>query len=64
MDGYAFTDRSHRQQGVAHQREEIEKQRKVLSKRKPSVSMATSGGGGVRGRSKPEDGFAKPGNPR
>lgn len=41
-DGYAFTELSKRQEAVAHEREDIEKQRKLLGKRRPSTSATKS----------------------
>lgn len=38
VDGYAFTDIIKKQEAVSHEKEEIDKQRKLLSKRRPSTS--------------------------
>ena len=48
IDGFAFAELSERQQNISQQREELEKQRKLLSKRK--VNPSTSGGGGESDR--------------
>ncbi|XP_013399734.1 serine/threonine-protein kinase tousled-like 2 isoform X1 [Lingula anatina] len=54
VDGYAFTDVIKRQERIGAEREEIDRQRKLLMKRKPST------GGTSRGSSKSQDGFLKP----
>lgn len=38
VDGYAFTELMKKQEAVTHEKEEIDKQRKLLSKRRPSTS--------------------------
>lgn len=38
VDGYAFTELMKKQEAVSHEKEEIDKQRKLLSKRRPSTS--------------------------
>lgn len=38
VDGYAFTELLKKQESVSHEKEEIDKQRKLLSKRRPSTS--------------------------
>ena len=45
MDGFAFSELSQRQGSVASQREELEKQRKLLGKRRPSPGGASSQSG-------------------
>ncbi len=43
IDGFAFTELSNQQKSVSLQREELEQQRKILTKRK--VNMSSSGTG-------------------
>lgn len=51
MDGFAFTDLISRQEAVSSQREELERQRKQLTKRKPpSAGGQTPGGTGSGGK--------------
>lgn len=40
VDGFAFTELMKKQEAVTHEKEEIDKQRKLLSKRRPSTSTA------------------------
>lgn len=40
VDGYAFSELLKKQEAVTHEKEEIDKQRKLLSKRRPSTSNA------------------------
>ncbi|XP_052797810.1 serine/threonine-protein kinase tousled-like 2 isoform X2 [Mya arenaria] len=49
VDGWAFTDLMKQQERIAQEREDIEKQRKMLLKRKPTSTMTK------------KDGFLKPG---
>lgn len=72
MDGFAFTELSLKQEAVANQREELERQRKQLNKRKPGTASGQgqgvpgAGGKSSRGGKQAtvggmgEDGFAKP----
>ncbi|XP_074659089.1 serine/threonine-protein kinase tousled-like 1 [Tubulanus polymorphus] len=60
VDGYAFTDLMREQERIASEREEIDRQRKLLMKRKPSLSNS-SGGKGSRNANRDNDGFLKPG---
>ena len=75
MDGFAFTELSLKQEAVTSHREELERQRKQLNKRKPGSSsgqgQGATGAGGKASRggkqatvgatsSTSEDGFAKP----
>lgn len=75
LDGFAFTELSQKQEAVASHREELERQRKQLTKRKPGSSggqgQGGSGSGGKASRGGKqaaaaggvsEDGFAKPAN--
>jgi len=62
VDGYAFTDLIKHQERITQGREDIEKSRKTLSKRKPSAS-ASSGKGpksSASANSSTSDGFVKP----
>ena len=47
------------QERISHEREDIEKQRKLLQKRKPAL---TPGGAKAPAKNKDSDGFVKPGN--
>ena len=75
VDGFAFTELSLKQEAVASHREELERQRKQLTKRKPPLAggqgQGGSGTGGKASRggkqataggtsSSSEDGFTKP----
>ncbi len=75
MDGFAFTELAQKQEAVASHREELERQRKQLTKRKPGGQG--QGGGGSGGKANRggkqasavasssvggDDGFAKPAN--
>ena len=72
VDGFAFTDLLQRQEAVCSQREELERQRKQLTKRKPSSAggqgQGGTGAGGKASRggkqatvaASGEDGFTKP----
>ena len=72
VDGFAFTDLLQRQEAVCSQREELERQRKQLTKRKPSSAggqgQGGTGAGGKASRggkqatvaTSGEDGFTKP----
>ena len=75
VDGFAFTELSSKQEAVSNHREELERQRKQLTKRKPpSVGIQGQGGSGTGGKasrggkqatvggtnSSSEDGFTKP----
>lgn len=51
VDGWAFTDLMRQQERIASEREEIEKQRKLLLKRKPTQTMTKNS----------KDNFLKPG---
>ncbi|XP_045169410.1 serine/threonine-protein kinase tousled-like 2 [Mercenaria mercenaria] len=51
VDGWAFTDLMKQQERIAQEREEIEKQRKLLLKRKPTSTISKN----------TKDGFLKPG---
>lgn len=51
VDGWAFTDLMKQQERIAQEREELEKQRKLLLKRKPTSNMTKNS----------KDGFVKPG---
>ena len=63
VDGFQFKDLLQRQENIGSQREELEKQKKLLSKRRPG-SGGGGGGGGGRGSpaqpGKSKEGFAKP----
>lgn len=51
----------HRQQErIAQEREEIERQRKVLGKRKPNAASGSSGSGKANKNTKENDGFLRP----
>lgn len=63
VDGFAFSELSQRQGSVASQREELEKQRKLLGKRRPSPGGASSQSAvkskaAVKGAG--DEGFTKP----
>jgi tousled-like kinase len=73
LDGFAFTELAQKQEAVASHREELERQRKQLTKRKPGGQG--QGGGGSGGKANRggkqasavasssgggDDGFAKP----
>ena len=45
LDGFAFTELSQKQEAVASHREELERQRKQLTKRKPGSSGGQGQGG-------------------
>ena len=45
LDGFAFTELSQKQEAVANHREELERQRKQLAKRKPGSSGGQGQGG-------------------
>ena len=49
LDGFAFTELAQKQAAVANHREELERQRKQLTKRKPGSSGGQSQGGGGSG---------------
>lgn len=57
VDGYAFTDLSKQQEKISQERDEMEKQRKVLGKRKPS--SAPSNFNKIK-TTKENDGFVRP----
>ncbi|XP_070565414.1 serine/threonine-protein kinase tousled-like 2 isoform X2 [Ptychodera flava] len=61
QDGFAFTDLMKQQESIAAEREELERHRKLLLKRKPSTSSQTSSSksGKLRANGS-EDGFLKP----
>ena len=46
LDGFAFTELSQKQEAVTSHREELERQRKQLTKRKPGSSSGGQGQGG------------------
>lgn len=60
VDGYAFTDLIKQQERIAQEREEIERQRKVLGKRKPNAASGSSGSGKANKNTKENDGFLRP----
>ena len=64
QDGYAFTEITRRAESMAQQREEVERQRKQLTRKKPS-SSATSEKKQVKQKQAQSDGdvFAKPAPP-
>ena len=49
LDGFAFTELAQKQAAVASHREELERQRKLLTKRKPGSSGSQGQGGGGSG---------------
>lgn len=59
-DGYAFTDIIRRQERIAQERDDIEKKRKFLMKKKPPNPYSA----GASKSSKSQDGFLKPGEPK
>lgn len=57
VDGFAFNDLTKKQQHIAQEREDVEKQRKLLNKRKP---LAAAGFNKAQRSSKESDIFVKP----
>ncbi|XP_064613598.1 serine/threonine-protein kinase tousled-like 2 [Liolophura sinensis] len=53
VDGWAFTDLMRQQERIATEREDLERQRKLLTKRKPPTNSAVQ-------KNTKNDGFAKP----
>lgn len=50
LDGFAFSELSQKQEAIASHREELERQRKQLTKRKPPSSSQGQGGSGAGGK--------------
>ncbi|XP_077977974.1 serine/threonine-protein kinase tousled-like 2 [Glandiceps talaboti] len=61
QDGFSFTDLMKQQETIASEREDLERHRKLLLKRKPSTSAQTSSSKSAKPRANGnEDGFLKP----